>query len=282
MDIKNKLRNWLDERWDYEIKCDVFKAVDIEELKALARLYDIDDTGSRIAICTKLSKILNDKKKEYEEVLGKDRIECLNDTDPITSTEVKDIDSRSLISIRQENRTYCFDIEGLYSNIFRNNNIKNPYNNVEFDDETIKSIKNSYKKFIALKGKKFDADAYSTQTNLKALVTQLTNYLPYTSGIEKFLSADRRLTNEFVRELARDGMVINIPQLDENVRIHPLKDTKLIQEKIYIIQKLIKMIVASDNAISYALTDIWVYLFHDAPKRGIMEILYFNLFGSYT
>lgn len=277
MDIKDKLKNWMDPRWDYEIKCDVFEPLSLDELQKIAKLYDIKET-SRIKICNKLVEILERKKKEYEDTLGVDAGACLNSTDPISSLDIIDIDTRSLITIKQDEHVYCFEIEGLYTNVVVNKNKKNPYTNVEFNDDIVEFIKNEYKKYTTLRGKKFDIDAYSSETNLKALVTQLSNYLPYVTGIEKFMVVDRNTINKFIYELSIAGLDTKVDLLNESVKIKPKDDTKLIQEKISIVQRLIRLIVQDSSRI-HMITDIWYELFQEKKVKTFTDLLYDNIFG---
>lgn len=243
--IRRKLKNWLNDKWNYEILCDVFEGLNKEELNKIASIYNIDTNSSRLEICDKLSKILDAKKNEYQRTL--DSQECHNTQDPISGTDIELIDPRDVITVVQNNKKYCFEIEGLYKNVFLNNNSKNPYTNIPFNQEQISFIENEYEKFKMLKGTKFDIDAYSTDSSLTAMVSQLTNYLPYTTGIKYFINADRTQINDFINQLYEYNVDIDTwgvnPQ-DTDIPVE--KDTKLREFKIKLIRQLINYIVQQD------------------------------------
>lgn len=246
MSLKEKLRSWLDTRWNYEIQCDVFDGLDRSEIEKIAQKYDIDISLSRIEICQRLAKILQAKKEEYESVLKDSG--CIN-TMALSGTAVEDIDPRELLTITHNNQQYCFEIEGIYKNVFVNNNPKNPYTNVPFDGEALKLIENEYEKFKILKGKKFDVYAYTADADLGSIVNQLVNYLPYlATGVDVFLKADRGKINEFISILSANYVIIpgleSIYPEDEDISVE--YDTKLREYKIKLAQKLIRWIVEND------------------------------------
>ncbi len=269
MSLKEKLKNWLDSRWNYQIQCDVFDGLDREEINRIAQKYDISISLSRTEICSKLAKILQDKKEAYKKTLQEDL--CANTMDPISGTDVQDIDSRELLTISQNDQQYCFEIEGIYKNVFVNNNPKNPYTNVPFDEEALKYIEEEYEKFKLLKGKKFDMDVYSSETNLGAMVNQLSNYLPYTVGIEKFLGANRHTVNNFLNILL-EYYNVSIPSgwgiFPENVVIPVEKDIQLREYKITIVRELIKWIVNNDYM---NVREAWLDTFQETPSENGLE-----------
>ncbi len=246
MSLKEKLRHWLDQRWNYEIQCDVFDGLNREEIEKLAKKYDIDTSLSRLEICQKLAKILQTKKEEYENVLKESG--CTNTMDPISGTNVDDIDTRELLTISQDGQQYCFEIEGIYKNVFVNNNPKNPYTNVPFNEESLKFIESEYEKFKLLRGKKFDKYTYASDTNLTAIVNQLSNYIPYITGLDRFIKASRQQINNFLYVLSEYN--IDIPNVwgiqPEIVDIPVERDTRLIENKIQIVRELIKWIIKND------------------------------------
>lgn len=274
MSIKQKLKNWLDSRWDYEIHCDVFEGLNQEEINKIAKKYNIDVSISRVEICKELAKILQAKKEDYERTLQENL--CSNTMDPISGTDIQDIDPRELLTISQNGQQYCFEIDGIYKNIFVNNNPKNPYTNVPFDEEALKFIEKEYEKYKVLKGKKFDKYIYSSETNLSALVNQLSNYLPYTIGIDRFLSADRHSINSFLNVLL-DFYDVVIPSgwgiFPENVGIPVENDTRLREYKIKIVQELIRWIVNNDYM---PIREAWLDTFQESQFEEGLESQLFS------
>lgn len=230
-EIKHKLRKWIDKRWNYELQCDVFEELDIGELGKIASMYGIDSSLSRVQICNKLAQILEQKKKEYKVILEKSA--CSNTMDPISGTDVDDIDPRNLITLEQSGQLYCFELDGIY-NYIKKNNKKNPYTNVQFEESHFSQIEKEYAAYSTLKGKKFDEDAYASETSLTALVSQLSSFLPYTTGIDKFINADLEEVEQFLDRLQEAYVDIDV------------KPTELKQYKIQIVQKLIKWILEND------------------------------------
>jgi ankyrin repeat protein len=258
MSFKEKLRSYLSDRWDYEIQCDVFEGLNIDELTKIAKLYKIDPSLSRLEICNKLSKILEDKKREYKKTL--EDSSCANTMDPITGTDVEDIDSRELITISQDGQMYCFEIEGIYKNVFLSNNFKNPYTNVPFNEQILKEIEDTYEKFKTMKGKKFDKDSYASDSSLTAVTGQLSNYLYYLSGMEKFIEASREKINEFLTNLELyDVSLIDFWGL-QPTKLKVSEDTTLREYKINIVKKLIKWITENQYT---NVREAWYYTFED-------------------
>ncbi len=243
MALREKLRNWISQKWNYEIQCDVFDSLDRDELNTLARLYNIDDNMSRLQICSKLAEILQEKKNQYKKILDIDG--CSNTMDPISGTDVEDIDTRESIIIEQNGQKYCFEIEGIFNNVFANKNDKNPYTNIPFTSDIKQQIKKEYIKYRKLKGRKFNPDKYASDSSLTAWVTQLSNYLPYTTGIDNFLNIDRSGYNDFIAVLERFEVYLDTEELDE-ADIEVAKDTFLREKKISLVRKLIKWILAND------------------------------------
>lgn len=271
MSLKEKLKNWLDPRWNYEIQCDVFDGLNREEINRIAAKYNIDTSASRLYICNELAKILQAKKQEYERVLKENL--CANTMDPISGTDVADIDPREVLTIYQNGQQYCFEIEGIYKNIFVNNNPKNPYTNVPFDEDSLKTIESEYEKFKIIRGKKFDKYAYASDTTLSALVNQLSNYLPYTVGIDRFLKASRLSINNFLNVLL-EGYNIVIPSgwgIFPQVVTTPVEeDIQLREYKIKIVQELIKWIVANDYM---PVREAWLDTFQDESQLSAQLIM---------
>lgn len=220
-DLKNKLKNYMSERWDYEILCDVFEGIDTKSIKELAFMYDIDTDLTRLQICTELSKILNRKKEEYKKIASN----CANTDDPISGNEVADIDSREVITIEQSGKQFCFEIEGLYEYIKKDK--LNPYTRQPFSDEQLETIKEEYFKLKKLKGRKFDADNYKYETSLHALIIKLINLLPYTSGTENFISANLQKIKKFVNLLNYAQINIKIDLNNPQVSLEMKKRTIL-------------------------------------------------------
>lgn len=279
MSLKEKLRNWLDQRWNYEIQCDVFDGLNREEIEKLAQKYDIDTSLSRLDICQKLAKILQSKKEEYENVLKESG--CTNTMDPISGTNVEDIDTRELLAISQDGQQYCFEIEGIYKNVFVNNNPKNPYTNVPFNEESLKFIEKEYEKFKLLRGKKFDKYAYTSDTNLTAIVNQLSNYIPYITGLDRFIMASRQQINNFLYVLSEYN--IDLPNMwgiqPEIVDISIENDTKLIEYKIQVIRELIKWVIQNN----YVYTrEAWYDTFEKdtTSQYSLDDELYLAVFNS--
>ena len=88
-------------------------------------------------------KELNNK---YNLKLKEDELElCLNDCDPITMEEIKDIPKEKLVLIdKVGEKYYCFDVLILRQYLFKkgNNVYKNPYINKEFKKEDLDKILN--------------------------------------------------------------------------------------------------------------------------------------------
>lgn len=266
--IRRKLKNWLSDKWNYEILCDVFEGLNKEELNKIASIYAIDTNLSRLEICDKLSKILDAKKNEYQRTL--DAQECHNSQDPISGTDIELIDPRDVITVVQNDKKYCFEIEGLYKNVFLNNNSKNPYTNVPFNQEQISFIEKEYEKFKMLKGTKFDIDAYSTDSSLTAMTSQLLNYLPYTTGIKYFIDADRVHINDFIIQLYEYNVLIDTWGVNpEQTDIPVAKDTKLREFKIKLIRQLINYIVQDDY---FPVREAWRDIFSQRYLDARLEL----------
>lgn len=273
MSFKEKLRSYLSDRWEYEIQCDVFEGLNMDELTKIAKLYKIDPSLSRLEICSKLSKILEDKKQAYKKTL--EDSSCANTMDPISGTDVEDIDSRELITISQDGQMYCFEIEGIYKNVFMSNNYKNPYTNVPFDAKILKEIEDTYERFKIIKGKKFDKDSYASDSSLTAVAGQLSNYLYYLSGIEKFIDAPREKINEFLNNLeSYDVSLLDFWGL-QPTKLDVSKDTTLREYKISLVKRLIKWITENQYT---NVREAWYYTFEDEQTELNKQLLnaFFN------
>lgn len=273
MSFKEKLRSYLSDRWEYEIQCDVFEGLNMDELTKIAKLYKIDPSLSRLEICSKLSKILEDKKQAYKKTL--EDSSCANTMDPISGTDVEDIDSRELITISQDGQIYCFEIEGIYKNVFMSNNYKNPYTNVPFEAKILKEIEDTYERFKIIKGKKFDKDSYASDSSLTAVAGQLSNYLYYLSGIEKFIDAPREKINEFLNNLeSYDVSLLDFWGL-QPTKLDVSKDTTLREYKISLVKRLIKWITENQYT---NVREAWYYTFEDEQTELNKQLLnaFFN------
>lgn len=273
MSFKEKLRSYLSDRWEYEIQCDVFEGLNMDELTKIAKLYKIDPSLSRLEICSKLSKILEDKKQAYKKTL--EDSSCANTMDPISGTDVEDIDSRELITISQDGQMYCFEIEGIYKNVFMSNNYKNPYTNVPFEAKILKEIEDTYERFKIIKGKKFDKDSYASDSSLTAVAGQLSNYLYYLSGIEKFIDAPREKINEFLNNLeSYDVSLLDFWGL-QPTKLDVSKDTTLREYKISLVKRLIKWITENQYT---NVREAWYYTFEDEQTELNKQLLnaFFN------
>lgn len=273
MSFKEKLRSYLSDRWEYEIQCDVFEGLNMDELTKIAKLYKIDPSLSRLEICSKLSKILEDKKQAYKKTL--EDSSCANTMDPISGTDVEDIDSRELITISQDGQMYCFEIEGIYKNVFMSNNYKNPYTNVPFEAKILKEIEDTYERFKIIKGKKFDKDSYASDSSLTAVAGQLSNYLYYLSGIEKFIDAPREKINEFLNNLeSYDVSLLDFWGL-QPTKLEVSKDTTLREYKISLVKRLIKWITENQYT---NVREAWYYTFEDEQTELNKQLLnaFFN------
>ncbi len=229
LNLKDKLKSYMNKRWNYEILCDVFEGLDMPSIKELASLYDIDTNLTRIQICTELSKILDRKKEEYKRIVS----DCSNSDDPISGNEVKNIDPREAITIEQDGKQFCFEIEGLYGYIKKNKT--NPYTRVPFSDDQLKTIENEYAKFRKLRGPKFNEDTYKYETSLHALTVKFINFLPYTSGVEKFINASDDKIQKFLK-------LLNYLEIDVKVDMNNPK-TSLDSKKRVLLEQLIKYVI---------------------------------------
>ncbi len=231
LNLKNKLKSYMSKRWNYEILCDVFEGLDMRSIKELASLYNIDANLTRIQICTELSKILDRKKEEYKRAVSN----CTNSNDPISGNDVENIDPRESITLEQDGKQFCFEIEGLHEYIIKDKS--NPYTRQPFSDEQIETIQKEYSKFRKLKGSKFDADTYKYETSLHALTVKLVNFLPYTSGVEKFTKANLEKIINFVDILNYIGVDIKVDLYNPQTSLETKKRTILEQLIKYIVKK---------------------------------------------
>lgn len=255
--IRSKLKSWMDTRWDYEIKCDVFEEIDEEALNKLARLYNIDESLSRIQICSKLSEILEEKRKIYTETIKEKS--CSNNTD-LLGNDVSDIDYRRLITLEQLGQTYCFDIDDIYKNMFVQKNTKNPYTNIPFSEKQQKDVKEKYKIFKTLRGDKFDEDIYIGETKLRPIVSQLFDRLGFAPNQEKLMVEDEKFFNIFLKSLDNYGIRLKLNLTSNHL-----------QNKIHVIQKLIKW---GDKNNLIIIGQAWIYtLLVDALVRRSLSDL---------
>lgn len=201
--IREHLKNYMDQRWDYEIACDIFEGLKLRDIRYIATQYNIDASLPRFEICNALSKILDSKKEEYKNLLSA----CTNTVDPISGEPVGDIDSRKIITITQGGKQYCFEVDGIYENISKGN-LENPYTRELFDKSIVEKIEKEYMKFKAIRGTKFDEDKFKTQTNLTTLLSKLSYFLPeplYTTqanfNVDVIRQADKETIDEFIELL---------------------------------------------------------------------------------
>lgn len=244
--IRDKLRLFVSSKWDYELLCDVFEGLDMEELRSIAELYDIKST-TRATICEDLGFILETKKKQYAVA------SCTNTMDPISGTDVVDIDPRDVITITQGDNTFCFEIEGIHEYIQRGNT-KNPYTNVPMNYDTIDYINSEYTKYSRIKGSRFDSDKYRTDSSLRAWVNQMVSYIPYFGGRQDdFINADYYQISRFVDKLEINGYKMRVP-VPRNTSGVPLE-----QYKIKIIRSIIKQTLRRNtpHTVKQAWGEIW-------------------------
>ncbi len=254
-DIKHKLKSMMDKRWNYEIQCDVFEGLDISEIKKLATAYGIDTTLSRTKICKILGDILEQKRAIYNKII--EDSQCSNETD-IAGTEIKDIDFRRLVTLKQDNKYYCFDVDDAYQNAFVQDNKKNPYTNVPFEKSELDKIRTEYDKFLAIRGKKFDKDEYEINTSLNPLVTKLFGNIPYAADTKKLQNADRDFLELFMRILEMQNVYLDVTIRDD-----------LKQTKIEFVQKLIRWIENNDYI---NVAEAWIHTIRiDAINRKSKE-----------
>lgn len=75
---------------------------------------------------------------------GCERDESGKVVDPITASEIPD---ENVVSIREGNKTYCFDVATLYQDFKKNGKLRNPYTQSELGPEVVKRIQ-QYQKTI--------------------------------------------------------------------------------------------------------------------------------------
>jgi hypothetical protein len=224
--LKNRLKYMMNKRWDYEVQCDIFEGLDKEAIDTIASAYGIDTNLSRMQICNALADILEQKKSLQKKIIEEAR--CTNETDLSFTTDVRDIDYRKFITVKQDDRYYCFDIEEMYNNLQITD--KNPFTGVSFDESEIQRINEEYKKYLALRGKRFDEEKYQAGTTLSLLIGDLFSLMPYSGYASKLKEANRELLEVFIQFLGFYRVPVDI-KIREDLNL----------TKIEFAQKLLKI-----------------------------------------
>lgn len=106
--------------------------------------------------------------------------DCNNTQDPITLDDIKDIPSKFLFKVTENNVTNCFDIRHLYEYYDKSKKLENPLTRTPFDDKTLDRF---LKQVVELKIAK-DNPAVQTAANrsdntdvneLRALLTDISD-----------------------------------------------------------------------------------------------------------
>lgn len=126
--IKKKLISLLEDNWDKKIEYKLFYNLTEKEMEEIKSLYNLDKSLSKLQVYKKLSEILEDKKLLYKTPRKQGVSDVL----------------RNKININQEGKTYSFDVETLYKDVFINDKYKNPYTDIPFDEYSLYKIEEEY------------------------------------------------------------------------------------------------------------------------------------------
>jgi hypothetical protein len=264
-EVKREISDSL-KKWNYQVSCETFNNLNYTQVKKIAILYDLDITKTQMELCSELADIL---KKIVADRTEKTKM-CLNEEDPISGDAISGVDKREMMTIEQNGKVYCFQIDNIYQYTKDYNN-KNPYTNVPFTEEQLEVIQKEYNRLLHIRGGMEDE---KRPMNLSAAVATLTGKLSYASD-DMFLKATEEQLQKFFETVEEyTGLQFGNFQNTSEFKINSVyKIADYLKEggEVFKIQRIWNFIIEKDENYAIAVEDSGIDRFIDAITLGDID-----------